>query len=60
MENWNAYFKPSEILLIYVDSEGNEYEQPASALHKEGALVDPDTEELMKIKHIEIPINKLK
>lgn len=60
MGNWNAYFKPSEVLIIYVDAEGNEYEQPASALRKEGALIDPETEKSMRVKHIEIPVDKLR
>lgn len=60
MDNWIAYFKPSEVLIIYVDSQGDEYEQPASALRKEGVLTDPETDKPMRVKHIEIPVDKLK
>ena len=60
MDNWNAYFKPSEVLVIYVDKQGCEYEQPVSALRKEGVLIDSKTGNPMRITHVEVPVNRLK
>lgn len=42
-------FAPDNVVLVYIDSTGKEYEQPLSDLQDAGTLVDPDTGDDMSL-----------
>lgn len=47
-----AIFKPEQVELIYVDSQGNEHAQLVCDLVETGTLIDPDMGDDMDIDHV--------
>lgn len=48
---------PSEVFVVYVDIEGEEYVQPISDIVNEGILVDPETGDDMEIIRVGVRID---
>lgn len=49
--------QPEDVFAIYVDSEGNEHDQPVSDMTEVGTLIDPDTGDDMGIVRVEVRLN---
>lgn len=50
----NAVYAPEQVFLVYQDSEGQEYYQPASDVVTSDTLIDPVTEEDMEVVRVEV------
>ena len=48
---------PSEVFVVYVDIEGEEYVQPISDIANEGILTDPETGDDMEIIRVGVRIS---
>ena len=52
-----AKYAPENVFAIYVDSEGNEYEQPISDITEAGTLIDPETDDDMEIVRVDVRLD---
>lgn len=48
---------PSEVFVVYVDIEGEEYVQPISDIASTGTLIDPETGDDMEIIRVGVRID---
>lgn len=49
-----ASHAPENAFAIYIDSEGNEHDQPISDITEVGTLIDPETGEDMEIVRVDV------
>lgn len=53
MPTYPHNFKPSEVILVYVDGNGNEHKQLVSNLLDMGTLIDPETGDDMEVAFVQ-------
>lgn len=49
-----ASHAPENVFAIYIDSEGNEHDQPIADITEVGTLIDPETGEDMEIVRVDV------
>ena len=52
-----AKYAPENVFAIYIDSEGNEYDQPIADITEVGKLIDPETGDDMEIVRVDVRLD---